>query len=104
MYMDVAFGSVRMVVRFLEMTLSGYKEGDFMEPDLTAERVAYFLAQQCEVSLQFLQSVCQQKLFKERLLKNKVFPTRSFFYSFGEACSTSLKREFLLPFITVVYL
>ncbi|KAI9073558.1 hypothetical protein K1719_044462 [Acacia pycnantha] len=70
-FMDVAFGSVRMVVRFLEITLSGYHEGDFVEQNLRAERVVYFLTQQCEASLQFLQSLCQQKLFKERLLKNK---------------------------------
>ncbi|XP_028756976.1 nodulin homeobox [Neltuma alba] len=70
-FMDVAFGSVRMVVKFLEIALSVYHEEDFVEPNLTAERVVYFLTQQCEASLQFLLSLCQQKLFKERLLKNK---------------------------------
>jgi hypothetical protein len=43
-----------------------------VESNLTTERVVYFLCQQCEASLQFLQSLCQQKLFKEHLLKNKV--------------------------------
>ncbi|XP_054793939.1 nodulin homeobox-like [Prosopis cineraria] len=70
-FMDVAFGSVRMIVRFLEITLSAYHEDDFVGPNLTAERVVYFLTQQCEASLQFLQSSCQQKLFKERVLRNK---------------------------------
>jgi hypothetical protein len=43
-----------------------------MESNLTAERVVFYLCQQCEASLQFLQSLCQQKSFKERLLRNKV--------------------------------
>ncbi|KAF7823558.1 nodulin homeobox isoform X1 [Senna tora] len=71
-FIDVAFGSVRMVVRFLDITLSAYHKDFSMESNLTIERVVYFLIQQCEASLQFLQSLCQQKLFKERLLKNKV--------------------------------
>lgn len=81
--MEVAFGSVRMVVRFLEITLSAYHKDFCMESYLTAERVVYFLTQQCEASLQFLQSLCQQKLFKERLLTNKVFQL-DFIYKFEE--------------------
>lgn len=74
-FMDAAFGSIRMVVRCLDITLTAYK--DFStESNLTAERVVYYLCQQCEASLQFLQLLCQQKLFKERLLKNKVFLTK----------------------------
>ncbi|KAK7262414.1 hypothetical protein RJT34_29987 [Clitoria ternatea] len=70
-FMDAAFGSVRVVVRWLEITLVAcYKEFS-MGSNLTAEQVVYYLCQQCEASLQFLQSLCQQKLFKERLLKNK---------------------------------
>ena len=74
--MDAAFGSVRMVVRCLEITLLAYYKDFSMESNLTAERVVYYLCQQCEASLQFLQSLCQQKLFKERVLKNKVFQIR----------------------------
>lgn len=74
--MDAAFGSVRMVVRCLEISLSAYHKDFSMESNLIAERVVYYLCQQCEASMQFLQSLCQQKLFKERLLKNKVFKTR----------------------------
>jgi len=70
--MDAAFGSVRVVVRCLETTLVAYNEDISMESNLTAERVVYYLCQQCEASLQLLRSLCQQKLFKEQLLKNKV--------------------------------
>ncbi|OIV99370.1 hypothetical protein TanjilG_17180 [Lupinus angustifolius] len=71
MFMEAAFGSVRMVVRFLEITLVACYLDFSMESNLTAEQVLYYLCQQCEASLQFLQSLCQQKLFTERLLKNK---------------------------------
>lgn len=70
--MDAAFGSVRMVVSFLENALVAYHEDISVESNLTAEQIVYYLSQQCEASLQFLQSLCQQKSFKERLLKNKV--------------------------------
>ncbi|KAJ1379416.1 nodulin homeobox [Sesbania bispinosa] len=71
LFMDATFGSVRMVVRCLDITLVACYKDRSMESDLTAERIVYYLCQQCEASLQFLQSLCQQKLFKERLLKNK---------------------------------
>ncbi|XP_061373197.1 nodulin homeobox-like isoform X2 [Gastrolobium bilobum] len=70
-FMDAAFGSVRLVVRCLEITLVACFKDFSMESNLSAEQVVYYLCQQCEASLQFLQSLCQQKLFKERLLKNK---------------------------------
>ncbi|KAK7272093.1 hypothetical protein RJT34_28486 [Clitoria ternatea] len=70
-FMDAAFGSVRMVVRCLENALVAYHEDISVQSNLTAEQEVYYLCQQCEASLQFLQSLCQQKLFKERLLKNK---------------------------------
>lgn len=73
--MDATFGSVRRVVRFLEISLSAYHKDFSMESNPTVERVVYFLIQQCEASLQFLQSLCQQILFKERLVNNKVFQT-----------------------------
>lgn len=89
LFMDAAFGSVRMVVRCLEISLSAYLKkieidcknweslSDYQkelsrDTKETSEQVIYHLCQQCEASLQFLQSLCQQKLFKERLLKNKV--------------------------------
>ncbi|KAL1361705.1 hypothetical protein HN51_010037 [Arachis hypogaea] len=70
-FMDAAFGSVRMIVRYLEVTLIAIYKHFSEESNLTAEQAVYHLCQQCEASLQFLQSLCQQKLFKERLLKNK---------------------------------
>ncbi|CAJ2660809.1 unnamed protein product [Trifolium pratense] len=70
-FMDAAFGSVRVVVRCLETTLVAYNKDTSMESNLTAERVVFYLCQQCEASLQFLHSLCQQKSFKERLLRNK---------------------------------
>ncbi|CAL0329122.1 unnamed protein product [Lupinus luteus] len=71
MFMEAAFGSVRVVVRCLEITLAACYIDFSMESNLTAEQVLYYLCQQCEASLQFLQSLCQQSLFKERLLKNQ---------------------------------
>lgn len=70
-FMDAAFGSVRVAVRCLETALVAYNEDISMESNLTAERVVFYLCQQCEASLQLLRSLCQQKLFKEQLLRNK---------------------------------
>ena len=74
--MDAAFGSVRVVVRCLEITLIACYKDISMESNPPSEQVVYFLCQQCEASLQFIHGLCQQKLFKERLLNNKVFQTR----------------------------
>lgn len=73
-----------MVVRCLENTLAAYYKDISIEPSLTAERVVYYLCQQCEASLQFIQSLCQQKLFMERLLKNKV-SSLNLIHKFGVA-------------------
>ncbi|KAL2332099.1 hypothetical protein Fmac_019680 [Flemingia macrophylla] len=70
-FIDAAFGSVRVAVRFLENMLVAYHEDISVDSNLSMEQIVYYLCQQCEASLQFLQSLCQQKLFKERLLKNK---------------------------------
>ncbi|XP_058083049.1 nodulin homeobox isoform X3 [Magnolia sinica] len=72
-FMDVAFDAVRVGILFFQMKLSrlnnevSYKKCSL----LSAERTTLNLCQQCEASLQFLQSLCQQKVFRERLLKNK---------------------------------
>ncbi|KAL5561592.1 hypothetical protein UlMin_031339 [Ulmus minor] len=60
-FMDAAFGAVCAAVKSLHLKLLGY----------TAEETVNYLCQQCEASLQFLHSLCQQKLFRERLLRNK---------------------------------
>ncbi|KAJ7980908.1 nodulin homeobox isoform X1 [Quillaja saponaria] len=70
-FMDAAFGSIRQVIRCLNMTLSAYCNDFPMESNLAAEPVVNYLCQQCEASLQFLHLLCQQKMFQERLLKNK---------------------------------
>lgn len=62
-FMDAAFGAVHVIVMFLQIKLSD---------QLTDEQVVNYICQQCEASLQFLQSLCQQKSFREHLLRNKV--------------------------------
>ncbi|XP_057964013.1 nodulin homeobox [Malania oleifera] len=70
-FMDVAFGAVCMDVRFLQLKLST-QHTDFSTTSFhTSEQIVIHLCQQCEASLHFLQSLCQQKLFRERLVKNK---------------------------------
>lgn len=66
--MEAAFRAVHLSIRSLQIKLSAQCV-DFPSP---AEQVVNSLCQQCEASLQFLQSLCQQKMFRERLLKNKV--------------------------------
>ncbi|XP_042491431.1 nodulin homeobox isoform X2 [Macadamia integrifolia] len=71
--MDVAFDAVRMDIRLLQIKLS------VLNPDFSckksipsdAEQTLHSICHQCEASLQFLQSLCQQKMFRERLLRNK---------------------------------
>ncbi|KAF5930335.1 hypothetical protein HYC85_031208 [Camellia sinensis] len=60
-FMDTAFAALRLDIKFLHIKLSGQ----------CTEGTLNYLSQQCEASLQFLQSLCQQKLFRERLVKNK---------------------------------
>jgi hypothetical protein len=57
-------------------------------------RLAHFICQQCEASLQFLLLLCQQKLFGDRILKNKVltYLSRCRFYAIEG------KKECLLQF------
>lgn len=59
--MEAAFGAVYASIKFLNLMLSSEHE-----------QIVHSLCQQCEASLQFLQLLCQQKLFRERLLRNKV--------------------------------
>ncbi|XVE50866.1 hypothetical protein DITRI_Ditri01bG0198400 [Diplodiscus trichospermus] len=71
MFIDVAFRAVHLVVRFLQKKLSTQHSDSFAKSSATAESMVNYLCQQCEASLQFLQSLCQQKPFRERLLRNK---------------------------------
>ncbi|XVE80567.1 hypothetical protein DITRI_Ditri14bG0150200 [Diplodiscus trichospermus] len=71
MFMDVACRAVHIVVRFLQNKLSAQHTDICARTSPTAESVISYLCQQCEASLQFLQLLCQQKPFRERLLRNK---------------------------------
>ncbi|XP_062144604.1 nodulin homeobox-like isoform X2 [Alnus glutinosa] len=71
-FMDAAFGAVHVAIRYLDIKLSAQHPDLCMKPSLSAEQIINYLCQQCEASLQFLQSLCQQKMFLERLLRNKV--------------------------------
>ncbi|CAI0541309.1 unnamed protein product [Linum tenue] len=70
-FMDAAFGAVRVAVRSLQGKLSAQITSFQMTSNPTVEQTANFLCQQCEASVQFLHSLCQQKLFRERILRNK---------------------------------
>ncbi|KAF5447022.1 hypothetical protein F2P56_032607 [Juglans regia] len=72
-FMDAAFGAVRTAIGLLGINLSAHHADIYTNPSLTAERIVNinYLCQQCEASLQFLQLLCQQNMFRERLLKNK---------------------------------
>ncbi|GMI63840.1 Nodulin Homeobox [Hibiscus trionum] len=71
MFMDVAYRAVHLVVRFLQNKLFAQHTDICAKPSPTTESMVNYLCQQCEASLQFLQLLCQQKPFRERLLKNK---------------------------------
>jgi hypothetical protein len=69
-FMDVAFDSLHEDVRLLSFRLSSMSFGSIPIGSLEC-RLAHFICQQCEASLQFLLLLCQQKLFRDRILKNK---------------------------------
>ncbi|KAL0919294.1 hypothetical protein M5K25_011380 [Dendrobium thyrsiflorum] len=72
-FMDVAFDSVQATFRLLHMELSMLNHNVLGNSSslCIAEKTASFIFQQCEASLHYLLSLCQQKLFRDRLLKNK---------------------------------
>ncbi|GMH31007.1 hypothetical protein Nepgr_032850 [Nepenthes gracilis] len=70
-FMDVAFRAVRRNINFLQMKLSSQHNDTCQTLSCVSERTVDYLCQQCEASLQFLQSLCQLKSFRERLLRNK---------------------------------
>jgi hypothetical protein len=69
--MDVAFDSLHEDVRQLSLRLSSMGLDTFSVGPLEC-RLTHFICQQCEASLQFLLFLSQQKLFRDRILKNKV--------------------------------
>ncbi|KAI3979977.1 hypothetical protein MKX01_042631 [Papaver californicum] len=70
-FMDAAFDAVRIDIIFLQDKLSVLNNDIAKYSPSVAENIAHSLCQQCVASLQFLQSLCQQNLFRERVLKNK---------------------------------
>ncbi|OIT32576.1 PREDICTED: nodulin homeobox [Nicotiana attenuata] len=68
---DTAFAAVTADIKILRRNLSADHAHSQQEYGLKAEETLNHLCQQCEASLQFLQSLCQQKSFRERLVKNK---------------------------------
>lgn len=70
-FLDVAFGAVHADIRFLQIKLAAQHTDYCSKLSPAVEQSVNYICQQCEASLQFLQSLCQQKLFRERLLRNK---------------------------------
>ncbi|KAG8389413.1 hypothetical protein BUALT_Bualt02G0226800 [Buddleja alternifolia] len=70
-FMDATFSAVCIDVKFLQTKLSVEQVDSSANTTPTAEETLNHLCQQCDSSLQFLQSLCQQKLFRERIVKNK---------------------------------
>ncbi|EYU46643.1 hypothetical protein MIMGU_mgv1a001710mg [Erythranthe guttata] len=70
-FMDAVFSAVCIDVKFLQTKLSAEQAESSANTSPTAEETLNHLCQQCDSSLQFLQSLCQQKLFRECIVKNK---------------------------------
>ncbi|KAG9457523.1 hypothetical protein H6P81_002031 [Aristolochia fimbriata] len=72
-FMDVSFDAVRVAVKFFQIKLSALNTAvSFNRSSLpTAESTVRKFCLQLEASLQFLQSLFQQKVFRERFLKQK---------------------------------
>lgn len=71
-FMDAVFSAVGIDVKYLQTKLSAEQGETSANTTPTAEETLNHLCQQCDSSLQFLQSLCQQKLFRECIVKNKV--------------------------------
>ncbi|CAM0943776.1 unnamed protein product [Alopecurus aequalis] len=69
-FMDVAFDSLHEDMRILSVRLSAMATKAFPTGPFDSQ-LTHFICQQCEASLQFLLLLCQQKLFRDRILKNK---------------------------------
>ncbi|XP_031497375.1 nodulin homeobox isoform X1 [Nymphaea colorata] len=71
-FMDTAFGAVYLDIEFLRMKLVKLpSEAKKASGPLNPENEAHVISHQCEASLQILMFLCQQKSFRERLLRNK---------------------------------
>ncbi|XP_026665268.2 nodulin homeobox-like isoform X3 [Phoenix dactylifera] len=72
-FMDVVFDAMQEDIRILCNKLSELNNEVLCEKFSlrAAERTAHYISQQCEASLQFLLSLCQQKVIRDRVLKHK---------------------------------
>ncbi|XP_019711197.1 nodulin homeobox isoform X2 [Elaeis guineensis] len=72
-FMDVVFDAMQEDIRILHSKLSELNNEVLCEKSSlrAAERTAHYICQQCEASLQFLLSLCQQKVIRDRVLKHK---------------------------------
>ncbi|KQJ87497.1 nodulin homeobox isoform X2 [Brachypodium distachyon] len=69
-FMDLAFDSLHEDMRLLSRRLSTFGTDAFPVGPLESQ-LTHFICQQCETSLQLLLLLCQQKLFRDRILENK---------------------------------
>ncbi|XP_022156266.1 nodulin homeobox isoform X3 [Momordica charantia] len=67
--MEAAFASVSQTVKLLGQRLSAQNSDSSCTAPIA--ELTNYLCLQCEASLQFLLMLCQQKVFRERLLRNK---------------------------------
>ncbi|KAG6415346.1 hypothetical protein SASPL_122757 [Salvia splendens] len=70
-FTEAAYAAVCVDVKFLQIKLSAQQDDSSGSASPTAEETLNHLCQQCNSSLQFVQSLCQQKLFRECVVKNK---------------------------------
>ena len=67
-FMDAAFDAVHVDIKFLSGKLSTLNNN----VKTHEEKITKHICLQCEASLQFILSLCQQKIFRDRILSNKV--------------------------------
>ncbi|VFQ78589.1 unnamed protein product [Cuscuta campestris] len=70
-FMDATFAALCTDIKSLQSSLSVEYSDSCAESTSKDVEILHHLCQQCEASLQFIQSLCQQKVFRDRLLKNK---------------------------------
>lgn len=82
-FIDAAFAAVCINVTVLQAKLSSQHVESRENTSPSDVETLIHLCQQCECSLHFLKSCCDQKLFREFIVRNKV-------------CSTSTVRYLIL--------
>lgn len=72
MFIETAFGAVHNVMRSLTAKLLYQQSDQPRKLGVNPLGGANFHCQQAEAALQFLHSLCQEKMFSEHVAKNKV--------------------------------